>query len=270
MLLISALQTKLIFPGAVTQGQRASLVPTMPGTELARLDTSQGQVAILFGEPLARARADGSFDNAHTPTVLFFYGNGMCMADAIGIFHDLRRLGNNVVLVDYPGYGMSGGTPSETGVYAAAGAAYDFAVVRRGVARDRIVAMGWSLGAAAAIEIASRKPVEGLILCSAFTSMSDMARRTLPMFPTGLLLKHRFENATKLAKVKCPILIVHGEHDSIIPSTMSDHLAAIAGTRLRGNLRLDSDHNDLFDVGGDALIGQVDAFIQSVVQTTPH
>lgn len=265
MLVISALQTKLIFPGAMTQGQAHAIVPELAGTDLARVDTAQGQVAVLFGEPMGDGDATSKEDRSSRPTVLFFYGNGMCMADAIGIFNDLRRLGNNVVLVDYPGYGMSAGKPSEMGVYTAGGVAHDFAVYRKGVDRRKIIPIGWSLGAAAAIDVAAREPIAGLVILSPFTSMTDMARRTLPLFPTSLILKHRFENERQLANVKCPIFIAHGSNDSIIPASMSDRLAAVAGDKLRANVRLDSDHNDLFEVGGDRFIEQIDAFVDECV-----
>ncbi len=268
MLVFSLLQTKLIFPGAMTQGQADAVVPELAGTDLSHVDTAEGQIAILFGEPTGKAATTSSNERSSRPTVLFFYGNGMCMADAIEIFNDLRRLGNNVVLVDYPGYGMSAGKPSETGVYTAAALAHDFAVQRKGVDRHRIIAMGWSLGAAAAIDVAARERVAGLVILSPFTSMTDMARRTMPIFPTSFILKHRFENETKLAKVSCPIFIGHGSHDAIIPAEMSDRLAKVAGDKLRANLRLDSDHNDLFDVGGDALIRQIAVFIQDSIEQT--
>jgi len=265
LLVISLLQAKLIFPGALTQGLATSIVPKLQGAELAQVDTAEGAVAILFGTPIS-STTQTSIDPLTAPTVLLFYGNGNCMADIVGLSLHLRKLGNNVVLVDYPGYGMSGGHPSETGVYAAAFAAYDFAVVRRRVDRTKIVAMGWSLGAAAATEIAAKKPVAGLIALSPFTSMGDMARLMLPYFPTSLVLKHHFENEKKFATLTCPIFLAHGSHDSMIPPAMSDRLADVAGDKVRVNLRIDSDHNDLFEAGGDALIEEINAFVQEVTQ----
>lgn len=263
LLVISLLQAKLIFPGALTQGLSSSIVPKLEGTDFAQVDTAEGAVAILFGTPISSG-TQPSADPSTAPTILVFYGNGNCMADIIGLSLDLRRLGNNVVLVDYPGYGMSGCKPSETGVYAAAFAAYEYAIVRGHVDRTRIVPFGWSLGAAAATHLASHKPVAGLITLSPFTSMVDMARLTLPYFPTSLILKHRFENEKKFATLTCPIFIAHGSHDSFVPPTMSDRLAEVAGDKVRVNLRLDSDHNDLFEVGGDELIARIDGFVKEV------
>lgn len=267
LLVLSALQAKLIFPGAITQGQPEAKVVERPGTTLARIDSAEGAIAVLFGEPTDFAKREASQVDSPA-TILFFYGNGMCLADAVGIFDDLRDRGHNVVLVDYPGYGMSGGSPSETGVYTAANVAYDFALKRMHVDPTKIVPVGWSLGSAAAVELATRERVAGLVLLSPFTSMNDMARRVMPLFPTSLILKHRFDNEGKIAQVDCPIFIAHGSSDSIIPCEMSDRLASTAARRVSVNLRLDCDHNDLFDVGGDDLIDQIDSFVRNATGDT--
>ncbi|MGB7160367.1 MAG: alpha/beta hydrolase [Tepidisphaeraceae bacterium] len=263
-LVLSMLQTQMIFPGAASQGRLESVVRPAAGRELLDLKTPDGQrVAALFGAALT---IDGTpLPGAKTrPTILFFYGNGMCMADAIGEFNKLRRLGNNVIVADYLGYGMSGGAPSEAGVYATAQAVWSHVVARPDVDQTRIVPMGWSLGAAAAIELASTKPVAGLVTCSAFTSVFDMAKTLLPFFPTSLLLRHRFENERKLAEVRCPILILHGTHDSIIPFEMSKRLAAVAGERAT-YLPIDgADHNDLFDVGGPGMFETIGRFVDAM------
>ena len=123
LLVFAALQTWMIFPGAATQGQRHAVVRPMPGTELVELTASTGDnVFALFGPAL---RVDGSPhpDARRRPTVIYFYGNGMCLADSIGEFNQLRRLGANVLVAEFIGYGMSGGKPSETGCYATADAA---------------------------------------------------------------------------------------------------------------------------------------------------
>src|SRR5204862_125479 len=162
------------------------------------------------------------------PTLLYFYGNGMCMADCEGEFLKFRRRGFNVMVPDFLGYGMSGGKPSETGVYATADACYDHLLRRGDIDAKRIVPFGWSLGSAAAIHLASTRDVPAVVTVSAFTSMGDMAHNLLPYLPTRLVLKHRFENEQKLRKINRPIFIAHGTRDSIIPFAMSKKLAAAA------------------------------------------
>jgi pimeloyl-ACP methyl ester carboxylesterase len=260
-LVLSMLQTTLIFPGAASQGQLSSVVRPAAGRELLELKTPDGErVAALFGAALT---IDGTPrpDAKSRPTILFFYGNGMCMADAIGEFNKLRRIGNNVILCDYLGYGMSTGTPSEAGCYAAAEAVWNHAVSRPDIDKTKIVPMGWSLGSGCAFELASTKPIAGLVTVSAFTSMSDMARSVLPLFPTSLLLRHRFENERKLASVKVPMLIMHGTRDSIIPFAMSRRLATLAGDRATFWPVEGGDHNDVFDIGGPEMFQRIGEFL---------
>ncbi len=263
-LVLSMMQTMMIFPGAASQGTPGSIVRTAPGRELLELKTPDGErVAACFGAALT---IDGTpHPDAKTkPTILYFYGNGMCMADSIGEFNKLRRLGNNVIVCDYLGYGMSSGKPSEVGCYAAANAVWDHVMARPDVDKKKIVPMGWSLGAGSAIELAATRPVAGVALFSPFTSVADMARRVMPFFPTSLLLRHRFDNEAKLPNVKAPILIMHGTRDAIIPFDMSTRLAQIAGGRATFEPVEGADHNDLFDVGGPAMFQTIARFLQTL------
>jgi hypothetical protein len=267
LIVLSSLQTHIIFPGAATQGLPDCVVTAnAPGTDLVRLKTRDGQTVVgLFGTGLERDRPIAHA--AAAPTILFFYGNGMCMADSLVEFDNLRRLGANVLVVDYLGYGMSEGRASEQGCYATADAAWDHLVGRGDVDPKRIVVMGWSLGAATAIDLASRRPAAALVACSAFTSVSDMARRafSLPLLPTGWLVQHKFENLPKIGKIRCPILLAHGRQDSMIPVDMSYSLAAAAGDRLVAHEVYDqADHNDFFEVGGDRLYASIGRLLREL------
>ena len=130
----------------------------------------------------------------HWPTIIYFYGNGACMAYSTDVFEHFRRLGANVIIPDFEGYGMSGGKPSEAGCYAAADVAYKYLLSRDDVDSKYIVAIGWSLGAAVAIDLASRRHVAGLVTVSAFTSLRDMAQQFISWLPMSLILKYRFDN----------------------------------------------------------------------------
>jgi uncharacterized protein len=260
-LVVYSIQNSLIFPGASTQGQRDAILLQGSGNELLALRAKDGiSIAALFGEAL---QADGQplADVRDRPTVIFFYGNGACMAYSTDEFDHLRRLGANVIIPDYEGYGMSGGKPSESGCYAAADAAYAYLLGRKDIDSRKIVAMGWSLGGATAIDLASRQPVAELITVSAFTSMHDMAHLTIPWLPTSLLVKYRFDNLSKLPTISCPILIVHGTDDELIPFAMAARLAAAAkGSVRRINIQ-GAGHNNVFDVGGNELWSQIGEFL---------
>jgi len=101
---------------------------------------------------------------------------------------------------------------------------------------------------------------------SAFTSMHDMARKILPFFPSSLMLAHHFENEQKLRSIDCPVLIIHGKHDSIIPFAMSAKLQRAA----KGPTKLvavdEADHNDLFEIGGEDMFREVGEFLNAVGQ----
>jgi fermentation-respiration switch protein FrsA (DUF1100 family) len=262
-IVLYSLQTRVIFPGASTQGHPAAVLKPRAGTELVELATRRGErVVALFGPALDR---DGRPDSAAAdrPTMVFFYGNGDCLCNTLAEFHRFRRLGLNVLIPEYVGYGMSGGSPSEEGCQATADAAYDYLVATRGVAPERIISAGWSLGGAVAIDLASRCEVGGLIAFSTFTSGVAMGRRVLPFLPVSMLLRHRFESLPKIAKVRCPILIGHGRLDSIVPFWMGEKLAAAAGGPV-ATLWLDhAEHNDFFAAGA----GEIDAAITAFVAT---
>jgi pimeloyl-ACP methyl ester carboxylesterase len=185
ILVFSALQSWMIFPGAATQGHPDAVVGRSDEYELVELKSPAGQrIAAVFGKALGPGGTTHP-DAAHQPTIVWFYGNGMCMANCMDEFERLRRLGCNVCIPEFLGYGMSEGKPSEAAVYQTAYAAWDYLMGREDVDKSKVIVAGWSLGSAAAIELASNKPVAGLMVFSAFTSMKDMARRVLPWAPTG-------------------------------------------------------------------------------------
>jgi pimeloyl-ACP methyl ester carboxylesterase len=262
-LLLYFFQGRLIFPGQATQGQASSVVRPPAGTERLTLRAANGdRIIALFGPALA---PDGSplRDAAKRPTLLYFYGNGNCVNDCLLEFYAFRRLGVNVLIPDYAGYGMSEGSAGEAGCYATADAAYACLLTRKDVDPQRLFAAGWSLGSAVAIDLAARKSVIGLITFSAFSSMADMAHRQYPLVPVSLLLRHRFENEKKMARIACPVFLAHGTRDTFVPFAMRDRLASAA----RGPVtRVDvpgAHHGDIFAVGGPRLFQRVGAFLDA-------
>ena len=161
----------------------------------------------------------------------------MCLAYAEPEFDRFRRLGLNVMIPDYLGYGMSGGKASEVGCRETAEAAYQ-ALRDRGFPAARIIAGGWSLGGAVAIDLASRQQVGGLIAFSTFTSTHDMARSIVPVPLPRFFFVHKFDSLNKLPRITCPILLGHGRRDTLVPFPMCDRLArAVEGAALQGDRR---------------------------------
>jgi fermentation-respiration switch protein FrsA (DUF1100 family) len=260
------LQAQLIFPGAATQGTPTAELPKGIGGERVTLKTASGdRVVALFG-PALTATGQPHPDAAQRPTFLFFYGNGMCLSRAAEFeFNRFRKLGLNVMIPDYVGYGLSGGKPSETGCYQTADACYEHLLTRKDIDPRRIIFAGRSLGGAVAIDLASRRNASGLVVFCTFTSMTAMMRLSFPLVPT-VLLRHKFDSVSKIGRVSCPILIGHGSEDTLIPPSMSKTLAAAATkARVTSFVVEGAEHNDLdYAVGGKQITEAMTAFLASL------
>jgi uncharacterized protein len=164
-------------------------------------------------------------------TVLYCHGNGGNLTYVRGVAQDLTARGLDVLLFDYRGYGRSeGSAPSETQLYADADAAYDFLTKTRGVKPEKLAIYGLSLGTTAATDLAARKVCGALVLEAPLSSASDMASATVPVIPRSLhwILQNRFESERKIAQVKCPVLVTHGDRDNIIPDEQGRKVFAAA------------------------------------------
>ena len=165
---------------------------------------------------------------ADYPTILYFYGNGQVAAWALYEVDIFRRCGANVLLADYPGYGLSTGTVTEQGCYQTGEALWTYATNSPEIDPHRLIAVGWSLGGAMAIDLAQRHPVQGLVTVSAFTRIKTVAQRQFWFVPAALMLKYDFPNDTKLPAITCPTLIIHGTSDELVPYSMSNDLLALS------------------------------------------
>ena len=257
------IQNRLIFPGSWMHGVEARNID-VPGGQVLKLRTPDGhRVTALFGAAFMENGVP-RVDAASRPTILFFYGNGDCIATSLDTFEDFRRLGANVLVPEYVGYPMSGGKPSEAGMYAAADAAYAELQSRTDVDPHQIIVVGRSIGSGAAVDLASRRPVAGLATFSAFTSMDAMAHKVLPMFPTSLFLRTHLDNLKKMPDVQCPVWLAHGTRDDLVPFSMMAELAKKA----KGSATVvevpGANHNDIFEVGGEPLLARFGQFIEAV------
>lgn len=178
--------------------------------------------------------------------VLYCHGNAGNLshrAEAIACWQ--RELGHAILIFDYPGYGRSGGNPSEAGCYAAAEAAYHWLVNQGGLRPQGVILFGGSLGGAVAVDLAVRRPHHALILSKTFTSIADMARLHFPWLPVRWLIRNRFDSLSKLECCPGPVFIVHGTADQIVPFSHGKRLFA-AAPEPREYLELTGhDHNDV-------------------------
>ena len=180
-----------------------------------------------------------------TRVLLWLHGNsGNIGHRAAAVAAMARGLGAPVMIVDYRGYGRSEGSPAEEGLYRDAEAAFDHIAARPEFSGSSIVVFGRSLGAAVAVELATRRPVEALVLESPFTSVSEMARLRNRFLPSRLLVRARFDSLAKMAEVRAPVLVFHGTDDEIVPVDMGRRVYEEAVGRKRLFLLEGAMHND--------------------------
>jgi hypothetical protein len=191
--------------------------------------------------------------------LLWFYGNGENIGLIWPVLLEFQPPGTALLVVDYPGYGESGGAATEDALYAAGDAAYAALAERLGTG-SRIFLYGRSLGTAVAIRTAAEHPAAGLILESPFTSALDMARRHYPAMPRPLV-RLRLDNLATIRRVRCPVLIFHGEADRLVPTAMGRRVAQAAPGPVELITIPQADHNNTYDVGGRAYRDTVWAFI---------
>ncbi|MDP3939637.1 MAG: alpha/beta hydrolase [Deltaproteobacteria bacterium] len=233
--------------------------------------TSDGVAVHGWFIPAPEARVGAS---APPYTFVMLHGNAGNISHRIDwakLYRD--RLGVNVFLLDYRGYGRSEGEPSEQGTYLDAEAAVKALTERGDVDPGRIILAGHSLGAAVAIELALRVAPAGLVLESAFTSVSDMAKQVIPFLPLGIFLSTRYENLEKIPRIDCPLLVMHGEHDEIIPFEQGLRLYEAAPEPKTFFRIRHAGHNDTYVSGGEAYIQAYVRFLASLdkgdAATTP-
>lgn len=151
-------------------------------------------------------------------TFLAFHGNASNIANRTPIYEFLHSIPANVFALEYRGYGRSEGKPGEVGVYRDAEAAYEYIVNTKGIDRKTIISFGQSLGTTVAAHLAARRQVSGVVLEAPFPSASRVARKVFWFLPGVSLLVHgQFDTRTWLKEIHAPILIVHCDHDPVIP-----------------------------------------------------
>ena len=200
--------------------------------------------------------------------LLFFHGNAGNISHRLESIAIFNRLGLDVLIVDYRGYGQSSGRPSEEGTYHDARAAWEYLRGERGVPPGRIVVFGRSLGGAVGAWLAAGLPEDAapaaVIVESSFTSGVDMARRLYPVYPARLLTRLKYPVVEYAARLRSPVLVVHSRNDEIIPFAMGRRLYE-AAPQPKSFLELRGDHNAGFWISRDSYMRGLDAFLGTVL-----
>ncbi len=163
--------------------------------------------------------------------ILFCHGNGEHVAyncDLMNRYHD--DMNATVFAFDYRGYGRSEGKPNEAGVLQDGRAAQQWLAQRAGIPADEIVLVGRSLGGAVAVELAATNGAKALVLERTFTTMPDVAARLYPFLPIRLLMRTKFDSASKIRNFSGPILQCHGTDDALVPYELGRKLFDAAST----------------------------------------
>lgn len=184
------------------------------------------------------------FTGSGSDVVLYFHGNAGDLSGWQFVAEDFTSHGFNVMIIDYRGYGKSSGKISEKGFYLDGEGAYQH-LVENGFNPENIIVYGRSIGSGVAVDVASNYPCKGLILEAPFSSLKELADEKLPLFFPSLYLKFRFDNVTKINRVKCPVIFLHGTLDTLIPPSHSKSLFKKFIGKKEMILVQGASHNDL-------------------------
>jgi uncharacterized protein len=159
--------------------------------------------------------------------ILYFHGNAGGLDLRVERFRAIAKAGMGFLAIEYRGYASSTGSPSERGLKLDGEAAYA-AAVASGVAPERIVALGESLGSGVAVALAARHNLGALVLDSPYSSIVDVAASAYWFVPVRALLRDPFRNDLLIGTIHTPTLIVHGSKDVVVPIRFGEKLFGLA------------------------------------------
>jgi fermentation-respiration switch protein FrsA (DUF1100 family) len=264
MLWLKAHEDQLVFEAA--RSRRHVLTETPAHAERIAVPSAGKDPA---GATLAGLVFRADSDAANGFWVLHFHGNADSAFSPWQARHceALREAGFNVFEVDYRGFGLSPGRPSEAGMYEDAETAYQ-ALVKRGVEPGHIIILGHSLGTAPAVWLATRHEAAALVLFGAFTSIPDAAAERYPYLPVRLAVGIQFNSLARIGAVRMPVVIAHSSADTLIPYSHALELFAAANAPKR-LLTFDQPPHDGFGGHVDALYEHLDILQATLSELVP-
>lgn len=232
------------------------------------IETTPGHVRVPYEDVFLTTqdgvRINGWFVPASplAPTLLFLHGNAGNISHRLTKILAFHQMGLNVLIIDYRGYGRSQGAPSEKGLIRDARAAYDYLLSREDVDPAKMIGYGESLGGAVVIDLAGQRPFAALIIDSTFTSLSDMAKIALPLYPR-FLIQNRMDSLRKVKNLTIPKLFMHSPEDQLVPFEMGQRLFK-AAAEPKEFLQISGGHNQVMGVSAQTFINGIKSFLIKV------
>jgi len=188
------------------------------------------------------------------------HGNAEDISAYDWVFDEWQNAGCGVFAYDYPGYGISEGTPTEASVNESAEKAWKFLRETIGIPAERVIIVGRSVGCGPSLALAQKNAHAGLILISPFRSAFQSVTR-VPLF-----LGDMFPNEKVITNISTPLLIIHGEKDSVIPCSQGRALFDKSPSNQKTLLMLPNcGHNDIFDAHFEVLLQNMTDFAKTNV-----
>jgi len=219
--------------------------------ETARLDTDDGETLHGWWIPAA---------DTSRGTLLFFHGNAGNISGRLESVQQFHRLGLNVLIVDYRGYGQSTGSPSEEGIYRDAEACWQYLMEVQNLAPQEVVVFGRSMGGGPATWLTAQHTPGAVILESVFTNVPDIGAHHYSFLPVRALATNQFDNESRVADIDAPTLHIHSREDRVVPFTLGRRVFE-AAAESKQFLEIQGGHNDGFLVSADAYLKTIDAFL---------
>ena len=235
--------TMLYYPARLSEVEADPGAWGLAGAEQAALTTEDGLELHAWWVP-----ADPMQGTETCGAVAFFHGNAGNLAGRAPIAQALSRLGFDVLLIDYRGYGRSEGKPNERGLYLDGEAAYGYLREERRVPARRVVLAGNSLGGAVAVSVASRVEAGALVVTSSFRSLPELAGSLYSWLPSRLFdwERNRFDSAARIGAVDMPVFVGWGQRDELMPRAQSFGLYEAAAEPKTWFESETAGHNDLW------------------------
>ena len=226
---------------------RMLYLPNMPGRTLTMTPINVG----MDFEDVSIETTDGVtlhgwfIAGQSSRVLLFFHGNAGNISHRLDSIRQFRKLGLSGLIIDYRGYGQSGGKTTENGIYLDADAAWRYLVEDRGLSASDVILFGRSLGASVAARLAAQHRPLALIVESSFSSIPDIAQELYPWLPARWMSRYSHATRDYVRDVHSPLLVVHSRDDDIIPFHHGEAIFESANEP-RTLLALRGTHNDAF------------------------